>query len=247
MFHIDVFFTPTEFDMPDRKDDIVVVGVDVLRAGTTICFALNSGAKQVIPVSNTEEALNIYNKFDKGLALLAGERNCKKIDGFHLGNSPLDFVPELVSGKVIILSTTNGSNLFNKCLAFPNFFIGCFVNFSSVVEKVLERIQHSQIRRIILACSGQNNKFAFEDALFCGMFIDSFTKKFEVQNLMEMNDGARASLDLYNLHKDALFDFIKTTAHCQNLIQLGFEEDVELALTIDNVSLVPTSNGLSLV
>ncbi|MGB9851829.1 MAG: 2-phosphosulfolactate phosphatase [Candidatus Kapaibacteriota bacterium] len=246
MIHCDVFFTPSEFEFPQRKDDVALVGVDILRAGTTICTALRFGAKQIIPVASTDEALNIYTKFDKSDVLLVGERNSQKIDGFHLGNSPLEFTPELVSGKVIIMTTTNGTMLFNKCLNFQHFFVGAFVNFSSVVERVSKSLEQN-VSRLIFACGGQDNRFALEDALFCGKLIETLIKKFGDNPDFLMNDGAIASLELYRLHEVDLVGFIKKTSHARQLIQLGFEKDIDFALAIDSLSVVPSANGLYIV
>ncbi|MEJ5286819.1 MAG: putative 2-phosphosulfolactate phosphatase [Candidatus Kapaibacterium sp.] len=247
MLQIDVFFIPSEFELPERKEETIVVGVDILRAGTTICTALNSGAKQIIPVASTEEALNIYSKMDKETVLLAGERNSKKIDGFHLGNSPLEFTPEVVSGKIIILNTTNGSKLFNKCKSFPNFFIGCFVNFSSLITKILDTINAQNAKNLILACSGQDNKFAYEDALFCGKVIDTLLNSKLIEKDIKMNDASLASVELFELHKDNFVEAIKASSHSRHLIELGFEDDVDFALTLDKFSTVPTFEGLYLV
>lgn len=247
MLQIDVFFTPFEFDFQAKKDSTVVIGVDILRAGTTICKALNSGAKEVIPVGTTETALKIYNKFDKGLALLCGERNSKKIDSYHLGNSPFEYEPEVVSGKVLIFNTSNGSSLFEKLLNYPFFFVGGFVNFSILMHQVIEIIRNQGVGYIVLICAGQDNKFTFEDVLFCGLFVSDLMSRYEDLKEVGLNDAALASLELYRIHQGNLLEFVKTTNHCKQLISLGFEKDVELAFSSDAIPILPISNGLSIV
>ena len=58
-----------------------------------------------------------------GQTLLGGERNTKKIEGFALGNSPLEYTPEIVSGKTIILYTTNGSKAVVKAKFSENLYV----------------------------------------------------------------------------------------------------------------------------
>ncbi|MBZ4666797.1 MAG: 2-phosphosulfolactate phosphatase [Mahella sp.] len=52
----------------------VAVVIDVLRATSTIVTALANGCKEVIPVMEIEEAVNMAKNYDKNTFLLAGER-----------------------------------------------------------------------------------------------------------------------------------------------------------------------------
>ena len=47
--------------------------------------------------------------------LLAGERNCVRIPGFHLGNSPLEMTEAAVRGKTLVVTTTNGTKALLAC------------------------------------------------------------------------------------------------------------------------------------
>ena len=105
---VEVFFTPHQVDEMYLRDRIVVV-IDVLRASTTIAMALRNGAKEIIPVATVESAMKIVGNLFGDVTLLGGERNGKMIEGFNLGNSPLEYIEERVRGKSIIFSTTNGS------------------------------------------------------------------------------------------------------------------------------------------
>jgi 2-phosphosulfolactate phosphatase len=46
--------------------------------------------------------------------LLAGERGGDPIEGFDLGNSPLDCTADRVGGRTLVLTTTNGTNAMLK-------------------------------------------------------------------------------------------------------------------------------------
>lgn len=247
MVQIEVFFTPYEFDLHSKKETTAFIGIDILRAGTTICKALYSGAKEIIPVGSTESALKIYSKFDKDLVLLCGERNSRKIDSYHLGNSPFEYVPEVVSGKILILNTTNGSALFERAISYPFFFIGGFVNLSILMHKINELITNQVVNCIALACAGQDKKFTFEDALFCGLFIGVLKKSLCNSVEFHLNDAALASFELYQIHKENLLEFVEMTNHARQLINLGFKNDIELSFSIDAIPVLPISNGVSIV
>ena len=68
-------------------DDKVVVVIDVLRATTTMCVALDQGADKVIPVDTIEECLSYRGRENY---ILAGERNGRKVEGFDLEILPLN-------------------------------------------------------------------------------------------------------------------------------------------------------------
>jgi len=245
---IDTHIVPTSFDFNSpSQDTIAIVGVDILRAGTTLCFALHNGAKEVIPAIDSNEAMTIYNRLDKEKVLLCGERNCFKIEGYHLDNSPYNYTSEVVQGKSLILNTTNGSFLFKKGVGIKNFFIGSFLNVSSLWKAILEQIKKDSSNRIVLICAGNNFGFAYEDVIFCGCLIDLFKQSFVSNEDVYLNDASIAAVELYQLHRNNLLDFIKTTYHSKMLIELGFERDIDFAFEINKVSVVPVANGFSFV
>ena len=103
-----VVFAPGGLAPADVQGRTVFV-IDILRATTTMCAALDHGAKAIIPVASTEEALRLAQTIGSTDVLLAGEKDCVRIPGFHLGNSPLEMTETTVRGKTLIVTTTNGT------------------------------------------------------------------------------------------------------------------------------------------
>ena len=128
MIYIDAFITPYFPETEAQFDRSNVVLIDVLRACTSICTALENDALEIIPAESLEKAINKYSFLDKDNTILAGERNASKPKGFDLGNSPFEFDKETVSGKTIIFTTTNGTKLFKKAQKAKNRIIGCLIN-----------------------------------------------------------------------------------------------------------------------
>ncbi|MCX7879714.1 MAG: 2-phosphosulfolactate phosphatase [Ignavibacteria bacterium] len=244
MIKILTFFSPSSFFQLNLPHDAIFVGVDILRAGTTLCTALANKAKEVVPVVSSEVALRLYNRFDRDNVLLCGERNGQKIEGYALGNSPLEFTSEKVNNKTLILDTTNGSKIFANGLDFRYALVGAFINFTSIFNVISKIISSKNANMILLVCAGDKGGFSFEDALFCG----SLAKKIaESSNKFVLDDATRASIDLFELHKPNLCEFVKSTSHAKNLIALGYEEDINYALTTDLFAVVPISNGVSYI
>ena len=92
---LNVLFSPVNADELSFANKTTVV-IDVLRASSTIINALSNGAKEVIPVATVEFAVKVSGGMFGGQTLLGGERNTKKIEGFALGNSPLEYSKDVV-------------------------------------------------------------------------------------------------------------------------------------------------------
>ena len=87
---INVFFQAGEPAALDMVDHTAVV-IDVLRATSTMVEALVNGARGVYPASSTEEAIKLASSLWREDTLLCGESKGLMIEGFDLGNSPLEF------------------------------------------------------------------------------------------------------------------------------------------------------------
>ena len=92
-----------------------VVLIDVLRATSVMITALHNGAKEIIPCLTAGDAFAAAGHFTQSSYLLCGERDAIKLEGFDLGNSPLEYNYEEVAGKSLILTTTNGTEVFQVC------------------------------------------------------------------------------------------------------------------------------------
>ena len=100
---IDVAFAPGV--MPAAP---VTVVVDVIRATTTITHAVGHGYSRVLACGDIEQARELGRRLANG-AVLAGERDCVKPEGFDLGNSPSEYGEGPPLGETLVLATTNGT------------------------------------------------------------------------------------------------------------------------------------------
>ena len=73
-------------DVPKGPLPDVAIVIDVLRATTTIAFALNNGADCVQTFSDLNELRQKASEFNQSSCLLLGERGGKKLEGFDLGD-----------------------------------------------------------------------------------------------------------------------------------------------------------------
>src|SRR5918999_1764524 len=136
---ISVFFAPGALRQGDVQGRTVFV-IDILRATTTMCAALSNGARAIIPVSSTEEALRLAHTIASDDLLLAGERNCVRIPGFHLGNSPLEMTEHAVRGKTLVVTTSNGTKAFLACQGADSVYAAAAANLSLAAERGREAL-----------------------------------------------------------------------------------------------------------
>ncbi len=215
--------------MPEQTAGKLVVVIDVLRATSVICTGLMNGAKAFIPVSSIEEAVQLKSKN----TLLAGERDGFKIDGFDLGNSPLEYVSEIVKDKTIILTTTNGTRAINNSSNAHELIIASFLNLEAVCTYILQ-----QDKDVCLVCAGTKNNFSLDDAMCSGNII-SLLMKYAPKT--ELSDAAFAHLNIYDsnnksdLHK-ALNDGCKHYCYLNNN---GFSDDLQCCLKKNTSIIVP--------
>ncbi len=234
---IELFFTPNEVKEEELKNRTVLV-IDVLRASTTIAYALHNGCKGIIPANSIDGAIELSKKIGRDSALLCGEREGIKIEGFDLGNSPFEYESEKIKDKTLIFATTNGSKAIVKGSNANSLIVGSFVNFQSTFKYI-----SSSLNNLAIICSGKLDQFAIEDAVCGGLYVSSFLKEGEY----ELNNAAFAALKLYEVYKNDLLEMLKKSSHGRYLIKLGFEKDLYICAELDSLNIVPILNQGRLV
>jgi len=218
-----------------KVEDYIVVVIDIFRATTSICYGIGNGAEAIIPVSQVEECL-AYQEIHPEY-LLAAERNGEVVDGFNFGNSPFSYTKEKVSGKTVVLTTTNGTHALHLSRSAKRIIIGSFLNLTAVCNWLKD--QHENV---LLVCAGWKNNFNLEDTLFAGAVAEQLKN-----GVFRLDDAALAANDLYQLAKDDLDGYLKKTSHSERLKQLGIEKDIAFCLNVDLTTAIPVLNGERLV
>jgi 2-phosphosulfolactate phosphatase len=225
-----VFLTPAEMgDSAFRGKPVVVI--DVLRANTSIAYARAHGAEKVIPIASIEAATRLATSLDRATTLLCGEREGRPISGFDLGNSPLEFTPETVSGKTVIMTTTNGTGTISRLEGAHEIFVCSFVNISAVAHHLRNEAE------LFIICSGKLGAFSLEDAVCAGNLIARL-RDLDVEPLA-LNDAGAAAEALYGIHGKDLLRCLRGTAHGRYLCEIGFGDDLEVCARADALSTVP--------
>lgn len=230
---LEVCLSPALLHLFDVKNSIVVI-IDVLRATSTICTALHNGAAKVIPVATVEECVHIGRQLN---AITAGERDGKIAEGLLHGNSPFEYPDEFIGGKVLVLTTTNGTKLLHMAKDAVQIITGSFPNISAVCEYLI-----SQGQPVILGCAAWKDRVNMEDSLFAGAVVSRIKEHFDVNC-----DSALSAETLYESAKADLYGFMKKASHYQRLAGYGLEEDIKYCLTQDVANVLPILRNGELV
>ncbi len=232
---IDLFFSPSQTDEMLLRGRTVVV-IDILRASTTIAAALRNGAKEIIPVTTVESAVKISGNLGANVILLGGERNGRMIEGFNLGNSPLEYVEERVRGKSIIFSSTNGSQALVKARYAREMVVCGFVNISAVAGFL------SELRSdVVIVCAGSADMFSLEDTVCAGMLVQKLS---DIRSLsLETSDAALAARMLHKAFGKSILKMLRASEHGKYLADIGFGDDLPVCADVDSLPVLPRLVG----
>jgi len=210
-----------------ENSDCLVVVIDIFRATSAICAAMESGVEAIIPVASLEEA----QKYKEEGYLVGAERKAQMVPGFHFGNSPIGIQKEEFKGKTLVLTTTNGTRAIEVAKEASEVIIGAFTNISAVCDYI-----EQQDKNTLLLCAGWKDRFNLEDTLFAGAVAKKVSQNLRFTNL---SDSTIASINMYNSAKDDLYGFLNDSSHRKRLSRLNLEEDIIYCLTSDLSRRVP--------
>lgn len=225
---IEVIFAPSLFSTRQITGNSVIVVVDILRAGTTICAAFQEGADKIIPVSSVEKAL--WYKEKKGY-LITGERDGIKLEIADFGNSPLEITRNDIKGKTLVITTTNGTRAIETAQGNGKIVIGAFTNLKYLADWLIV-----QKLNIVILCAGWKETFSLEDSIFAGALTEYLI---QINNTYSLHDSASAAQEFWRLARGNLASYLKKGSHYQRLVKLGAQEDMDYAVVLNSTKVVP--------
>ncbi|HHP7230127.1 MAG TPA: 2-phosphosulfolactate phosphatase family protein [Xenococcaceae cyanobacterium] len=229
-----VYHTP-ELTPEGNLPDCAVV-IDVLRATTTIATALNSGAEAVQAFSDIDILMEKSARWLADKRLRAGERGGEKVPGFDLGNSPLECVPEVVTGKRLFLTTTNGTRALQRVALAPTVITAAQVNRQAVVNYLLQK----QPETVWLVGSGWQGSYSVEDTACAGAIAELLITQGKMSlEAIAGNDELVGALSLYAQWQGNLLAMFHNCSHGQRLLRLNCHQDLEYCATTDILDILP--------
>ncbi|MCS7303796.1 MAG: 2-phosphosulfolactate phosphatase [Thermoguttaceae bacterium] len=240
---LNVYALPSLVTDQDLADGTAVV-VDVLRATTTITYALAAGAREVIACTEIEEARRIASQLPAGEVLLGGEREGRPIEGFDLGNSPGEYIPERVAGRTIVFTTSHGTRALAQVRAARQILLGAFVNAQALCDRL------AGVESIHIVCAGTRGQISRDDVLAAGLLVerlqrasaDAYTLNAQAITAREnwrYSFAIPFAVDAEPIPPERLAAELRQTLAGQHLIGFGYEEDIVAAAQLDRFACVP--------
>lgn len=226
---VEICFTPALYPYYSEGNNKIVVVVDIFRATTTMCAALNNGARSIIPVASIEEAQEYKAKG----YLVGAERNVKRCEFADFGNSPFDYTEDKVEGKDVVFTTTNGTQAIEMASDSDILIIGSFSNIDAVTDFCIRKQKD-----VLILCAGWNNRFNIEDTLFAGALAQRLIGK----RYTSASDAVSVALSMWKEAQPNIRNYIDRTEHIKRLEANNLQDSVDYCLTEDTVDIVPVYN-----
>jgi 2-phosphosulfolactate phosphatase len=223
---LEVCLSPAIYPIHADDNNIVVI-VDILRATSSVCAAFQNGVHSIIPVATIEEAREMKNSG----YLVASERDGYVLDFADFGNSPFNFTPEIVAGREIVYSTTNGTRCIHMAAHSKVVVIGSFLNISSLSDWLIK-----QNNSVLIFCASWKDRFSLEDTVFAGALAEKLLDSGRFQSIC---DAVTASIDLWQIAKPDLLKYIQKSAQKSRLASKGLDDCIEYCLTCDQTRVIP--------
>lgn len=236
---VEVILSPKEILLLPGRDlsETTCVVFDILRATSTFVTALAHGAAAVIPVPDMAAAVQMKRQWPQ--ALLAGEvgglRITAEMSGgveFDLGNSPREFRREIVAGRTVISSTTNGTRALSACKGAHAVLAAGWLNLSATCDHLV----HEATERLLLVCGGTGEAVALEDTLAAGHLCWMLAER---QPTIRLQDSAILAREAWLGCRADLSGTVSEATNARSL--LGLKElaaDVAYCLELDRHPLV---------
>jgi 2-phosphosulfolactate phosphatase len=223
---VEVCFSPMLYPV-FKNDDAIVVIVDILRATSAIVTAFMNGVRTIIPVATLDEAREYKQKGH----FVAAERDGIVRDFADFGNSPYNFKKELIEGHDIVYCTTNGTNCILMASHSYKVLIGSYLN----IDALVQYITHEN-RNLVILCAGWKNKFNLEDSLFAGALSKAVLRG---ENYYTACDSTYASIDLWNIAKTNMIQYIEKAAQRHRLKKNNLDDVIEYCHTSNLTTVIP--------
>jgi 2-phosphosulfolactate phosphatase len=169
--------------------------------------------------------------------LLCGEIGGFRPEGFDLGNSPREFVPQRVEGARIILKTTNGTAAIAGARCAQLTVAAALANVSCVVRFLLQRLFSPSLDELVCLCAGREGRFSLEDFYAAGAILDGILRLSHIE--VELSDTAIVAIDYFRSHRDDPLHVLTQSNHGRWLTEVGLGEDLPVCAAFDKYPVVP--------
>jgi sec-independent protein translocase protein TatC len=237
MRKLHVLFSPAELTgVPETGR--IYLPVDALRSSVNVAQALLSGASEIYPFESDYSLELFARTLPASSFVRAVEKDCLRADDADLGNSPSEFTPEVVAGRRVLMSTSNGTPLLKMLEGAGEVVVFSLANLSAAAD-YLSALDGEGV----VVCSGWKGGFALEDAVCAGALAVELVRR---NPGLELTEAAEAARTIYARSADNPSEAFDKSDAGRRLRSLGFEGDVAFCSRRDTLPVVPVGRGVPL-
>jgi 2-phosphosulfolactate phosphatase len=238
---IHVLFT-NHFDGKDIAEvdlkNCVCGVIDTIRATSTIVTIIGRGGSEVIVAGNKKQAF-IFKKIFKDY-ILCGEDGGLPPKGFDYGNSPLEISRMDIKDKGFIIMTTNGTQSIFKTSQCPAVFMLSILNMNYAVDTLVDYALENK-NDIVLLCSGQKGKVAYDDVYTAGIAVKHLLTK---PLKFEFSDSAKLAMTAAITDVD-IINALEKSCSANSLRKVCSGEDIEFCSQLNKYKIAAKLHILS--
>jgi 2-phosphosulfolactate phosphatase len=229
---------------PEGFDGTIAIVVDLLRASTTITSALAAGASSVVPCEEIDEVHALKARYPADSIVSGGERQGLPIPTLDLGNGPHEYSREIVAGKTVLFTTTNGTRAIRLANRSRDLLIGCFLNLEAVASQAVRLATSRETGSggptpIHILCAGIHGKPCLEDTLCAGALVQRLAHHLEEPII---DDQATIALTTWRtLAPDhaTLLEALRASQGGRNLNAIGLAAQIIECASLNTLDVVP--------
>ncbi len=148
-----------------RKAQGLTVIIDVFRAFSTACYAFGNGIQRIYPVGDLEKAYQLKQQNPE--FILVGERNEQKPKGFDYGNSPSQLMTGNLDQKIMVHTTSSGTQGIANAIKAEEILTGSFVN----AQAIINYIRKQNPEKVSLVCMGYSCQYPTDEDTLLAVYI----------------------------------------------------------------------------
>ncbi len=184
-----------------RKARGLAVIIDVFRAFSLEPYLFSRGAAEILAVGKEETARKLKAEYPD--AVLIGERLGVKLPGFDYGNSPSQTEGADLAGRLVIHTTSAGTQGLVNAAGADRIITGSLVNASAVARYIRETAPD----HVSLVAMGLNGKESAPEDLLCARYIRSIleAQPFDMQNELHLLRQTESGKKFFRAENQTVF------------------------------------------
>lgn len=216
---------------PELTYPDVVLVVDVIRATTTATAFLEAGASAIYVSASLEQA----RAFKDHDVIIAGEEGGLMPPGFDYGNSPRDALEARVTGKTVVMATTNGTRAAHLAASSAKHVLLASLYNAHAAARLAHELATEEVA---ILCAGAGGRVGLDDTYTAGVLAEFI----QLMGNYDLQDGTLIALATRRTYPDPL-EPLSLSIAAKSLQRVGLEADVPFCAQVAASPAVPVLEG----